>query len=66
MTYFKTQFSNAIDKERGEVASQVINKNIHPFVLRRTKEKVVAELPDKIESFRYFEMGKAESRFTIK
>lgn len=50
MTHLKTQFSNAIDKERYEEASQLLNKVIHPFVLRRTKEQVATELPDKIES----------------
>lgn len=60
MTHFKTQFSNAIDKERDEEASQLLNKIIHPFVLRRTKEQVATELPDKIESVIYCEMGKEQ------
>ncbi|MDP3359517.1 MAG: DEAD/DEAH box helicase [Lutibacter sp.] len=57
MSHFKNNFSNAIDKEKNIDASILLSKIITPFVLRRTKENVAKELPDKTESIIYCEMG---------
>ncbi|MCC9033284.1 SNF2-related protein [Chryseobacterium sp. Ch-15] len=56
MTHFKKEFSDAIDKEKEVATSELLAKIIHPFILRRTKEQVAKELPDKIESILYCEM----------
>jgi hypothetical protein len=56
MSHFKTSFSDAIDKEKSIESSQLLSKIISPFVLRRTKEQVAKELPDKTESVIYCEM----------
>jgi superfamily II DNA or RNA helicase len=57
MTHFKTEFSDAIDKEKNHDASHLLGKMIAPFLLRRTKEQVAKELPEKTESIIYCEMG---------
>jgi SNF2 family DNA or RNA helicase len=60
MTHFKTQFSDAIDKEKDVDMSQLLGKIITPFMLRRTKEQVATELPDKTENIIFCEMGKEQ------
>lgn len=56
MTHFKKGFSDYIDKENDEEVSKTLSRIINPFVLRRTKEQVATELPEKIESVIYCEM----------
>lgn len=58
---FKTNYSNPIDKDGNELVAGELQKLINPFVLRRTKEKVATELPDKTEDIIYCEM-EAEQR----
>jgi SNF2 family DNA or RNA helicase len=41
----------------------VLAKTLKPFMLRRTKEKVLTELPDKSEQVLYCEMSPAEKQF---
>ena len=62
MKHFKSQFSDAIDKEKNEDASKLLSRIIAPFILRRTKEQVVKELPDKTESVIYCEMQKEQRK----
>ncbi|WP_396168633.1 SNF2-related protein [Flavobacterium sp.] len=62
MTHFKTQFSDAIDKEKNHEASYLLSKMIAPFLLRRTKEQVAKELPEKTESIIYCEMGNEQRK----
>lgn len=62
MSHFKTTFSDSIDKDKDEEASQLLGKIIMPFVLRRTKEDVAKELPDKTESIIYCEMGSEQRK----
>ncbi|MCF6223872.1 MAG: SNF2 family helicase [Flavobacteriaceae bacterium] len=57
MSHFKKEFSEAIDKNKDEQASFLLGKIIHPFLLRRTKKQVAAELPEKTETILYCEMG---------
>ncbi|HUH75144.1 MAG TPA: SNF2-related protein [Chitinophagales bacterium] len=62
MAHFKTTFSDKIDKEKDEEASLLLSKIIAPFVLRRTKEDVAKELPEKTEDVIYCEMGKDQRK----
>ena len=55
-SYFRQNFANPIDKDQDRDASDLLMKMIHPFILRRTKEQVAQDLPDKIESIIYCEM----------
>lgn len=60
MTHFKNNFSDAIDKEKDVNASLLLSKVITPFMLRRTKEQVATELPEKTESIIFCEMEKEQ------
>jgi SNF2 family DNA or RNA helicase len=54
--YFKAEFSTPIDKYASTEKSQLLRKIIYPFMLRRTKDLVAKDLPDKTESIIYCEM----------
>ncbi|MCO5234488.1 MAG: DEAD/DEAH box helicase [Chitinophagales bacterium] len=62
MSHFKTAFSDNIDKEKDVEVSYLLSKIISPFVLRRTKEDVAKELPEKTEAVIYCEMGKEQRK----
>lgn len=62
MNHFKTEFSDAIDKEKNKDASILLSKMIHPFLLRRTKKQVATDLPEKTESIIYCEMGNEQRK----
>lgn len=55
--FFKQEYANPIDR-KGE-ASKVteLKKIVYPFILRRTKEQVAKDLPDKSETVLYCEMN---------
>ncbi len=57
MSHFKKEFSDAIDKAKDEQTSHLLSEMIHPFLLRRTKEQVATDLPEKTETILYCEMG---------
>lgn len=57
LSNFRSEFSEAIDKNKDISASELLSKLVNPFILRRTKEQVATELPPKIESVMYCEMG---------
>jgi len=46
---FKSYYQNPIEQERDISRRDVLNKKIAPFILRRTKDEVVKELPPKTE-----------------
>lgn len=54
--FFKTTFANAIDKNGDRQAIEKLKKIIYPFMLRRTKEQVAKDLPDKTEMVLWCEM----------
>jgi SNF2 family DNA or RNA helicase len=54
--FFKDEFANAIDKKQDEEKTQQLRKIVYPFMLRRTKEQVAPDLPEKIESIIWCEM----------
>lgn len=62
MTHFKKEFSDAIDKENDYDTSNLLGKMIAPFLLRRTKEQVAKELPEKTESIIFCEMETAQRK----
>lgn len=57
---FKKQFAQAIDTDKKEDVALLLNQMIKPFVLRRTKEQVAKDLPEKTETILYCEMGAAQ------
>ncbi|TFH00448.1 MAG: hypothetical protein E4H13_07460, partial [Calditrichales bacterium] len=56
-TFFKDNFMRPIERDHDEQAASTLKKIIFPFILRRTKEEVVKELPPKIENIIYSPMS---------
>jgi len=56
--YSLTKFNAIFIKDVSQVEN--LKKMIKPFILRRTKEQVIKELPPKIEKEFYVEMGKTQ------
>ena len=56
--FFKSEFSQPIDKGQDEVSKKHLRKLIYPFLLRRTKEQVARDLPDKSEMVLFCDMNK--------
>jgi superfamily II DNA or RNA helicase len=54
--FFKQQFATPIDKLGDEAAGRQLQKMVYPFMLRRTKEQVAKDLPDKTETILWCEM----------
>jgi superfamily II DNA or RNA helicase len=61
-TYFRDHYASPIDKFKDMRQAKELRKKIHPFVLRRTKEQVAAELPEKTEMVLFCEMGAQQRR----
>jgi SNF2 family DNA or RNA helicase len=59
--YFKDIYSSPIDKFKVSKRAGELQQKIEPFILRRTKDQVADELPEKTEMVLYCEMG-AEQR----
>jgi superfamily II DNA or RNA helicase len=53
---FKELFVNPIDKKGDAAAVGQLRQLVRPFLLRRTKEQVAPDLPDKTETVLYCEM----------
>lgn len=53
---FQRVFRTPIEKHENQERRQHLNRRIAPFLLRRTKDKVVQELPEKIEMIRHVEL----------
>ncbi|UYQ92754.1 SNF2 family helicase [Chitinophaga horti] len=54
--FFRNEFATPIDKFQDEERKEHLRKLIYPFILRRTKEQVAKDLPDKIETVIFCEM----------
>lgn len=58
--YFQDIYSTPIDKFENTRRAVELQQKIAPFLLRRKKEDVIQELPDKIEQILYCPMGDAQ------
>ncbi|MEQ8474365.1 MAG: SNF2-related protein [Marinoscillum sp.] len=54
---FKEHYASAIERDNNPDLISELRKKIKPFILRRTKEQVLTELPDKTEEYLYCEMS---------
>ncbi|MBD1392367.1 DEAD/DEAH box helicase [Mucilaginibacter sp. ZB1P21] len=54
--YFRDIYSVPIDKFKSNKRAAELHQKIKPFILRRTKQQVAAELPDKTEMVLYCDM----------
>jgi SNF2 family DNA or RNA helicase len=55
--FFKQEFSIPIDKFGEREQKEHLRKLLYPFILRRTKEQVAKDLPEKQEMVLFCEMG---------
>jgi len=55
--FFMNEFATPIDKFQETEIKQQLRKLIYPFLLRRTKEQVAKDLPEKTETLLFCEMG---------
>ncbi|MEO6682548.1 MAG: SNF2-related protein [Ginsengibacter sp.] len=58
--FFRNEFSTPIDKFGEKEQKDHLRKLLYPFILRRTKEQVAKDLPEKTETVLYCEMGDAQ------
>ena len=56
LRFFKREFVQAIEKNIDPEKKERLQQFIQPFVLRRTKQQVAKDLPDKFESVIYCDM----------
>jgi superfamily II DNA or RNA helicase len=54
---FNTQFRHPIERQDDPVRRTLLNRRIKPFLLRRTKDNVAKELPEKTEMIRRIEIS---------
>lgn len=55
--FFMSEFATPIDKFMEDEVKLQLKKLTYPFLLRRTKEQVAKDLPEKTETILYCEMG---------
>ncbi|HEY0272487.1 MAG TPA: DEAD/DEAH box helicase, partial [Chitinophaga sp.] len=58
--FFKDVYAIPIDKFKDSGHAAILQRKIQPFILRRTKEQVAAELPPKTEMVLHCPMGEAQ------
>ncbi len=56
MEFFRNEFANPIDKFGEPEPKEHLRKLLYPFILRRTKEQVAKDLPEKTEQILFCEM----------
>ncbi|MBS1602219.1 MAG: DEAD/DEAH box helicase [Bacteroidetes bacterium] len=55
--FFRTEFATPIDRSGDKEAALRLRRLVYPFILRRTKEQVARDLPDRTEMILWCEMG---------
>ncbi len=60
--FFKEYFAKAIEKDKDESRTEELKKLIKPFLIRRTKEQVATELPEKTEMVLFCELEPAQQK----
>jgi superfamily II DNA or RNA helicase len=60
---FNMHYATPIQKEGKKNALEELKKKIYPFILRRLKQDVLKDLPDKIEQVLYVEMSDPQKQF---
>jgi len=59
---FKREIETPIVKNNDEVAMNRLQKMVSPFILRRVKEDVLKDLPEKLEEARYVRFGSEQQK----
>ena len=61
--YFQSDFVTPIEKKKDEERARKLQALIKPFILRRTKDQVARELPEKTEQLFYCQMGTEQAQY---
>lgn len=61
-TVFKELFVHPIEKQNDHEKKNLLQKFIHPFILRRKKSEVLLELPEKIEEISYADLSEEQKK----
>ena len=59
---FRSDFENAITKYKDEEITKQLKNMVGPFILRRLKENVLKDLPDKMEEIRFTKFDAAQRK----
>jgi SNF2 family DNA or RNA helicase len=59
---FKEYFLNPIEKNQDQQKQKILQKIIHPFILRRKKGDVLKDLPEKTEEIIYCDLSEEEKK----
>lgn len=62
LTQFKQFYQTPIEKEHDSYKQKQLNKRIKPFILRRKKEEVLDELPEKTEIIKQTQFAPAQAK----
>jgi superfamily II DNA or RNA helicase len=62
LKFFKEYFQNPIEKDKDFSKQHLLHRKLKPFILRRTKENVVKELPSKTEIIKYTQFGEKQAK----
>jgi SNF2 family DNA or RNA helicase len=62
MEFFRNEFSTPIDKFGEPEQKEHLKKLLYPFILRRTKEQVAKDLPEKTETILFCEMQEEQRK----
>ena len=65
LSAFKNNYLHKISKEKNERAQKNLQRLIHPFLLRRTKEEVTPELPPLSQEIVYCDMTEEQEKVYI-
>ena len=60
--FFRQEFAIPIDKFGEPDRKDHLRKLLYPFILRRTKEQVAKDLPEKIETILFCEMEEEQRK----
>ena len=60
--FFRAEYAIPIDKFQDKPKAEELRRLVYPFMLKRTKEEVATDLPDKTETILYCEMGKKQRK----
>lgn len=59
---FRTEFTTPIERHQSTEAADVLRRMVYPFILRRTKGQVAAELPERTERILLTDMEPAQRK----
>ena len=59
---FRRELETPIVKNNDEKAMKRLQKMVGPFILRRLKENVLKDLPEKLEEYRYVSLGERQQQ----